>query len=99
MSQGTPPKKILAEYIGFLYILGGNCPLHVQVASHIAGRKKTHLNSCTQIILSNTEEKSQMRLSNTSVLLIAKTLITQNTYLIIYSDRRLYLRNEKSSIR
>ena len=40
MSQGTPPKKIFAEYIGFLYILGGNCPLHVQVASHIAGRKK-----------------------------------------------------------
>ena len=40
ISQGTPPKNTLQEYVGFLCTLGGNCPLHVHVASHIAIRNK-----------------------------------------------------------
>ena len=33
MSQGTPPTKTFWEYTGFLWVRGGSCPLHVQVAS------------------------------------------------------------------
>ena len=36
MSHGTPPRNTFEEYTGFLYMRGGNCPLHVQVASQIA---------------------------------------------------------------
>ena len=33
MSQGTPPRKTRGEKVGFLCLLGGNCPLHVHITS------------------------------------------------------------------
>ena len=40
MSQGTPPTKTFWEYTGFLWVRGGSCPLHVQVASLTAEKSK-----------------------------------------------------------
>ena len=33
MSQGTPPRNTLGEKVGFLCLLAGSCPLHVQITS------------------------------------------------------------------